>query len=259
MLEERRQRKGAGKSDVDEITDRAAEALEGQVPGITLKLESAVREAIDQEAELANNKAAVVAMIAQVNQDHDLRRQRSQPRRRQRHVEGDEDDAEAPMEDAPEEIPVAGAVDLLNAAAKDRTKEYNAMSAHQRYALHNDYIHFKGLWHEGSHRDEIPLSDASTWFDRDGNPVVGQDQDGAGADDDGDADLVVEREVRSFTCPLSLRPLRAPYSSRKCKHTFEKEAIFEYLANGVRQCPVAGCSQVRGEPYLGPFVPNRSG
>jgi len=248
-LVEKREQKGGEKNEAEELTERAAESLGRQVPDITLKLETAMRMTVDDQAELVNSKAAAAAMIQQVNQAHNLRRQQSQPRRRHQAVEDDEDEAEAPMEDAPVEVPVVGAVELLEIARKDMIKEYNALSAHQRYALQNDYIHFKGLWHEGAHRDdETPLPDASTWFDNDGNPVIRWGGEGAGAGDDDDADLVVEREVRSYTCPLSLRPLRDPYSSHKCKHTFDKEAIFEYLANGARQCPVAGCSQVRRQP-----------
>ncbi|KAF3342869.1 1-phosphatidylinositol-4,5-bisphosphate phosphodiesterase 1 [Verticillium dahliae VDG2] len=60
-----------------------------------------------------------------------------------------------------------------------------------------------------------------------------------------DLDLVIEGEIQSFICPLSLQPLTQPFSNNKCSHTFQKESIqawFAEMRNQERTCPTTGCN-----------------
>ncbi len=150
--------------------------------------------------------------------------------------------------------PPMSAVDALGEARSKRADDYARMTAHQKYGLNNDYIAFKQTWHEAMYPEgDVILPDASAWFNADGRPAkygpnAGSDagkggSDGSGGDDSGD-DLVVEREVISFRCPLTLVTMTDPLQSRKCNHTFEREAIMQYLATGPMKCPQTGCDEV---------------
>ena len=52
----------------------------------------------------------------------------------------------------------------------------------------------------------------------------------AGDDDDDDDDDVVTMQVEeSFVCPITTKTLEEPVRSAKCKHYYEKKAIFAIL------------------------------
>ncbi|KAK0743322.1 hypothetical protein B0T18DRAFT_414994 [Schizothecium vesticola] len=126
---------------------------------------------------------------------------------------------------------------MLSAARQVKADEYAALSVKQRYAQNNDYIEFKKTWHDAMHQDqEVNLPHPSTWFDAQGRPNM---RGAAAGGDDDDEDLVIEREVRSFRCELSLGPITEPYTSRVCHHTFQKSAVVEFMKNngGRGHCP----------------------
>ena len=172
--------------------------------------------------------------------------------------------------------PPASAVSILAEERGVRAAAYAELGAYQKYSLNNDYIAFKQAWHYGMFPDsDVPLPDASHWFNAAGEPARygpnrggngdednngGSGSNGAqgnttetgngdgGNDEDEDDDLVVQREVISFKCPLSLVTMKDPYRSKKCKHTFERSAIIEYLCGGPpatrnqpKKCPQTGC------------------
>ena len=101
-----------------------------------------------------------------------------------------------------------------------------------RYASHNDYIGFKRLLHDANHPgpDAPPLPNSTTWFPGSRSPDPSQsngiryNRDQNSADDD-ESDIEVASERISIRCPLTLLPMKEPYSSRKCPHSFEREAI----------------------------------
>lgn len=176
--------------------------------------------------------------------------------------DGNEEDEETAMDtNAYNGPPPTSATSLLTEERGVRAAAYNQLSAHQKYGLNNDYIAFKQVWHYGMFPENtVPLPEASHWFNAAGEPVKygqnrgadgneGNEENGAdhGAEDEDD-DLVVQREVISFKCPLSLVTMVDPYRSRLCKHTFERDAIIEYLRGGPpatrnlpKKCPQTGC------------------
>jgi hypothetical protein len=147
--------------------------------------------------------------------------------------------------------PQDGPLSVYEANRSKKQEEYAALTPQQRYAVNNDYATFKKLWHLGLvGEDGPPLPDATRWFDARGNPVmsygaaaaVGGFESDEGDEDD---DIAVAREVVSLICPLTQSVMREPYSNRRCKHTFEKEAIQHHLrVSGTAQCPQTGCAQV---------------
>lgn len=180
--------------------------------------------------------------------------------------DGDEDDEDEDEEDITNTYngpPAASALNILREERAIRAANYAEMNAHQKYGLNNDYIAFKQMLHVSMYpEDDVQLPDASQWFYASGEPVPygpaagNADVNGNGEGDfdgaDADEDLVVQREVISFKCPLSLVTMVDPYRSTVCKHTFEHSAIIEYLrpAGGPRnagtqpkKCPQTGCDK----------------
>lgn len=90
-----------------------------------------------------------------------------------------------------------------------------------RYSENNDYIGFKKIIHDARHPEEDakPLPHPSTWFL---DPTSASDPSPAGNEDD---DLEVASERISTKCPITLLPMQDPVSSKKCPHSFEKQAI----------------------------------
>jgi len=243
----------------ERLLEQEVAELDRDVQALTERIEAAVREVIDARAEL-EDEPAVLAAVGQAVAVQKPKKERVIKRERQRdHEVGGSDDDDQPqqgedeaMPDAPgangeeervedDGLPIAGLKELLREARKAKANEYAALTAHQRYALNNEYIAFKRVWHDALHQlDNMPLPDASTWFHSDGRPNVD-----AEARVDDDDDLVVEREIIDLKCPLSLQIMTEPFSNKVCKHTFEKSAILDFLTThrGVIKCPV--CTVVR--------------
>ncbi|KAL2174495.1 zinc-finger of the MIZ type in Nse subunit-domain-containing protein [Thermothelomyces heterothallicus CBS 202.75] len=251
MAEKRRARGEEAKNDNEVSLEEYVAKLEATINELTDSSEEALRWVIDCRAELEDHQAVLEKVMEGLN----AQQPRPEPKQRntkekasRRRVVGsddedeeaqepeDDEDGDATPEDGP---PLVGVKELLEAARKAKADEYAALSAHQRYALNNDYISFKRAWHDALHpEDQVPLPDPSTWFDEHGRPTKD-----AVPDANEDDDLVVEREIIDLKCPLSLQIMKEPYSNHKCKHTFEKSAILEFIRSngGVAKCPV--CSK----------------
>ncbi|CAM1502072.1 Fc.00g040560.m01.CDS01 [Cosmosporella sp. VM-42] len=244
-LRTRREEKGSEKSQDEERLETHVEELEERVRALTDKHEVAVRELIDRSIELEDEVEVLGdlythAATENINAPTESRLPRTLP--------SDKPEASPDPEDDPDLNPptAPSTLDIFKKQLAEKEREYTSMTPHQRYAVNNDYAAFKKLWHDAmAGEDGPPLPDASRWFTRDGQPVMGRPGEDAGGDDDSDDDIAVAREVLSINCPLTLRVLDQPYSNRKCKHTFEKAAILDYLPpHGEVQCPQTGCSQM---------------
>ena len=253
-MAERRRARGQSDKDEGELSLEAYVAeLDATITELTDSSEEALRWVIDCRAELEDHQAVLDKVMQGLNAQQP--RPERQPARKKEKAppRSDDEDGDAGSGDAEEQDedkidpasgdvpPLVGVKELLGAARHAKTDEYQALSAHQRYAVNNDYIAFKRNWHDALHPDDqVPLPDPSSWFDEQGRPTKG-----AAADANEDDDLVVEREIIDLKCPLSLQIMKEPYSNHQCKHTFEKSAICEFIQNnrGQAKCPV--CSKVR--------------
>ncbi|KAM0331516.1 hypothetical protein ACHAQA_003193 [Verticillium albo-atrum] len=245
----KREARGIDKTPADLRLEAWLAKLDKQVADVTAASEAAVRDLVDRKAAAQDDKDAATATADHI-QSFPTRAQR----RRQRHEANDPDDTVREGDDGaepdlpPPDRPIH---DILQDFRAEKAAAYAALPAHERYALNNDYAAFKKLWHDSTLGDkDVPLPDPTRWFDNDGNPVVsargGARRAAAAHDDDSDEDLVIEGEVQSFTCPLSLQPLTEPYSNHKCSHTFQKASIKEWFAETrgqARPCPTTGCNQ----------------
>ena len=77
-----------------------------------------------------------------------------------------------------------------------------------------------------------------TWFAEDNeNDTAPEGSDQGDSDDD----VVIESATLSLKCPLTLQILKEPYSNNKCKHVYEKSAIWDYInRNGVAYAATQG-------------------
>ncbi|KAM6534948.1 hypothetical protein FALCPG4_004565 [Fusarium falciforme] len=237
-LRAKRQEKGNERTPDEERLETHVADLETRVNSLTDSFEEAIRVVIDYKAELEDEGLIITDLYNAAAAD--VAQSQRPPRRG--------DDAEAAEEsDNDVDSKDLAAPSILERFKDMRAKkkaDYTAMDMHQRYALNNDYAGFKKLWHDAmAGEDGPPLPDASRWFRPDGRPVMRATTPGA-ADGDDDDDIAVAREVLSINCPLTLQPMKQPYSNRKCKHTFEKAALLDYLPlRGDAQCPQTGCSE----------------
>ncbi|CEI60620.1 hypothetical protein FVEN_g9898 [Fusarium venenatum] len=220
----KREERGTDKTEDEQRLEAHLAKFEDRVNELTESSEKAVRELIDRRAEL-EDEAGILSELYDIT---------SAEAHQQRQLQEEQDEGD--------EQKASSVIETFKDLRGKKEAEYKNMSAHQRYALNNDYAGFKKLWHDAAAGEEgPPLPDASRWFTQDGEPVMDA---AAGAADDDDDDIAVAREIISINCPLTLQPMKDPYTNRNCKHTFEKSALLEYLPmRGESQCPQAGCSQ----------------
>jgi E3 SUMO-protein ligase NSE2 len=251
----------ARQAEKERLTEYVDE-LEPEVTRLTDAAEQSIRDLIDRQAHWDDEKALLAAVYTELETQQAAGggQGRNAGRRRPRAGNDDEepdeepDDADTEMQDAEPPAVPKGPVALLSEGKKAKTTGYAALDAHRRYGLNNDYAAFKKLWHDAAHGDDVPLPNASRWFNVDGQPVMAVRRAGAAArtgdaSDHDDDDIVIARETISYKCPLSMADLADPLTSRVCKHSFEKEAIMDFLRskrdNENVRCPCTGCDKVR--------------
>lgn len=240
---------GEGDDEAAAAAERAegeVRELEEEVLNLATQIEEAMRQALDMQAIVEDEKGTLRGLPELV-----AARQRSLVEQAQQDQEADDEG-----DTDPPEVTGVPILDVLKEACAAKAAEYDSLPPYNKYAVNNKYIDFRQSWHEGLYQnpDDIPLPDATKWFDRDGRPRLEtrRDEQRAGGDEDEDMDgdedddIQIAREKRSFRCPLSLAVIQEPYTCRLCKHSFEKSAITEYIKGGngrgrAAKCPVPGC------------------
>ncbi|KAM5346707.1 hypothetical protein ACJ41O_009712 [Fusarium nematophilum] len=221
-----------------DVTSEEEERLESHVIGLERRvneygdlLESAIRVQIDRKVELEDN-ARIMAEVRDTTAANAPSSQHDLP-------DADAEDGAETQEWKRD--PAPSMVERFQALRSQKESDYEALSMQQRYAQNNDYAAFKKLWHDALVGEGgPPLPDSSRWFRPDGRPVMRMETA------DGDDELTVSREILSIKCPLTLLPMKEPYTNNKCKHTVEKAAMINYLTDLGRpcQCPQLGCREV---------------
>ncbi|KAI1493917.1 zinc-finger of the MIZ type in Nse subunit-domain-containing protein [Biscogniauxia mediterranea] len=242
LIREKRGGGGGGegeKGDRERAEEKALLRLRDEVPALTDQCDLAVRAVIDLKIELEDERKALEDTVRRVEAEG-----ANAATRRQAQDDDDNDDDDAMGEAADV---VAGPLRILKDAKTRAAQDYASRTPYERYGLNNDYVGFKGMWHDAVHgADGKPLPDASKWFTQGGGGGGGRNNNDEEEEDDDDEDLVVAEEHISIHCPLSMVVMQDPYTSRKCKHTFEKAAIAVFLRDqpGRRaQCPQTGCNK----------------
>ena len=255
------------------------QSLQEAVDAYTKKLEASMRAVIDNDMAAQRMEESLNWLRdhapGQLERDYATQRTQSQFQRasqsqRRRAHGGDSDDMESAQETqesagpTPGPTPLDGSRPSLTGVSEmfaermeRRRNDYTSVSFSGRYSRNEAYGNFKKMVHDARYRDDRPLSHPDTWFSETGSPAPGIT--GHGADHEQDDDIVMERATISIKCPITFLPLKDPYTSSKCPHTFERSAIFDQIRksptrigggssrSGERAviCPVTGCDQVR--------------
>lgn len=282
----KRAREEAGEEDTaqDERANNMEQVLDEmttRVEKTTQRIDENIRKMIDGQNTIANIRAALQEVIAtaaavantQMTQNTQARSQR---RRDSPDAEDGEDDDDDEYQDFDPTDPTnAHAQATQHAQApttifKDRIAQkrdrYQAMTLSARYSSNNDYRQFKRVVHDAQRgEDEGPdLTHERNWFNDGAVPAPGvTTRSNEAAAEDSDDDIQIAKEKISTKCPLTLQEFVDPVTSRKCPHSFEKQAIMGMIdspqnmvrvggsgSRGARdgqravQCPVTGCQSM---------------
>ncbi|OIW25193.1 hypothetical protein CONLIGDRAFT_84590 [Coniochaeta ligniaria NRRL 30616] len=255
---------GKDKTEADLELENYVAKLGEDVSATTGQLEAGLRDVIDYRVELEDEPAVLDMVRGELESQAQNWRPREganmskkkEPRPSAADGLGDamnddedageeENEEDSEMREPEDRTALTGVNDVLQKVRQSKAEDWTRLDMGQRYAKHNDYIMFKRTLHDAQHpTDDATLPHASAWFGPDGRPVLSKigETDAPGEDDD---ELQIAGEVRTFRCPLSLQVMEEPYSNNKCKHTFDKKAIVDFITtnNGVVQCPETGCTQ----------------
>lgn len=275
---ERRQKKwdaGKGLNGKEEDIQTLKE-LQKKVDDTTAKLEESMRAVIDssvatqrmdetldwlrQNAPKQLEEEYNTQMTQRTVQRYSQSQAESQRRRTQENDEEELDDAPTPGPTPLDgsRLALTGASELFTTRMQSQKDTYTSLSLTARYARNNSYRDFKRIVHDAKFGDRgPPLGHEDTWFTETGSPAPGITDGTQRGDFDDDDDIIVDKATISTRCPLTFQQFKEPYTSSKCPHTFEKNAILDMIRgstnrigglgrNGVQgiECPVTGCSQV---------------
>jgi hypothetical protein len=255
--------------------ERDMEKLQGRVDDYTVKLEESMRAVIDSNMAtqridetldwLRQNapKQLEDEYNTQMTQRNTQRQsQINSQRRRAQDPDGDDGSAAEELEDGPTpgptpldgtRITLTGVSEQFKLKQQEKKDAYTSLSYTARYARNNEYRDFKRIVHDAKYGDEgPPLGHEDTWFSEAGLPEFGITNTQRGTFDDDD-DIVMDRATISTRCPLTFQQFKEPFTSTKCPHTFEKNAILEYIRRApgrMPHCPVTGCDQVSSLPHV---------
>nr|POE75542.1 e3 sumo-protein ligase nse2 [Quercus suber] len=271
-----KERNAAGGQEMDATLQQRIEELRDKVERMTQRMDEGMRKIIDGQNSIQHVFDAVDATAVHATKIAST--QASQQRRgsaNRRHTEdgedgssgGDEEDGGGEeIEDfeptAPGTQEQISAFDNFRKQADDAKTRYQTASLTERYAGNDDYRNFRRLVHDSRYGDEgPPLAPESQWFSEGGAPAPGVTH--ANGDDESDDDIAVSRATISTRCPLTLQEFKTPLTSKKCPHSFEKDAITQMIrassnriggqevqrgviVGGVQavMCPVPGCGEM---------------
>jgi hypothetical protein len=274
QIEARHREQKTAKTDAEEEVTEYAEGFSEEVSRVTGQLEAALRQNIDYRAELEDESEVLQAVRDQVQIEAQTwkpkpvagGKRKNKRRKANADLDEDEDDNEeeeqgeedVEMAEADDNPPLHGVNNLLQSARRAKAEEWARTDMVGRYAHDNSYKLFKRTMHDAQNPDgAVPLPHASAWFGPDGPilPKVGEIEAG-----DGEDELQIVGAKLDTKCPLSMTEMTEPFTSSRCKHSFQKEAILEFIrtwrpgAQGSRCiCPVVGCDQVSSK-HPSPFL-----
>jgi hypothetical protein len=271
----RRQKKwDMGKSLGDrEVEERTMEELQERVEESTIKLEESMRAVIDSSIAVQRIDETLdwlrqnaprqleAEYNTQMTQRNTQRQTQINGQRRQTQGADDEESAEE-LDEAPTpgptpldgtRITLTGVSEHFTNRQQQQKDIYTSLSLTARYARNNEYRDFKRIVHDAKYGDAgPPLGHEDTWFTEAGEPEFGITNTQRGDFDDDD-DIIMDKATISTRCPITFQQFKEPFTSTKCPHTFEKNAIVDMIRSsggprgaGTRmvRCPVTGCDQV---------------
>nr|POF20127.1 e3 sumo-protein ligase nse2 [Quercus suber] len=271
-----KERNAAAGQDVDEQLQQRIEELRNKVERMTQRMDEGMRKIIDGQNSIQHIFDSVDVTAARAReiastQASQQQRQSTNRRRGARDADGsdEEDEEDGNGEEIEDFEPTApgtqehiSALDVFKKQVDDAKTRYQTASLTERYAANDDYRNFRRLVHDSRYGDEgPPLAPESQWFNEGGAPAPGVTH--ASAEEESDDDIAVSRATISTRCPLTLQEFKTPLTSKKCPHSFEKDAITQMIrassnrigghevqrgltVGGVQavMCPVPGCGEM---------------
>ncbi|KAF8326967.1 zinc-finger of the MIZ type in Nse subunit-domain-containing protein [Cantharellus anzutake] len=125
----------------------------------------------------------------------------------------------------------SSAKELYTKEVKKGKMAYEAKTTRQKYAKNNLYGSFReDIWN--ARHPEEPM-----------DPIINSIPREEGDEEDED-DFEVGGTTQDLKCPLSLTLFEDPVTAKKCKHSFSKKSINEYLHGRPKECPATGCHEI---------------
>ncbi|PVF99538.1 hypothetical protein CPB86DRAFT_756692 [Serendipita vermifera] len=122
---------------------------------------------------------------------------------------------------------------MWNGRVEESAEAYNKKTSRQKYATSQAYREYKeevwGIENDGA------MPPLTSFIPK---------EDGDASDDE---DVEVGGMTVSFRDPLTRAWLDHPMTSKKCRHSYSRDSIFEYLgsrSDTQRKCPAAGCGEM---------------
>ncbi|KNG50783.1 chromosomal organization and dna repair protein [Stemphylium lycopersici] len=272
----RRKKKWDAGKDVENRDDeeRDMAELQAKVDDATAKLEESMRAVIDSgvAAQRIDETLDWLRTHAprtledeyrtQMTQRQTQRQSQTQAESQRGRTQNEDADGDVDMDEGPtpgptpldgSRVALTGASELFASRMQREKDAYTSLSLTARYARNNDYRDFKRVVHDAKYGDDGPtLGHEDTWFTERGSPAPGITDNTQQGEFDDDDDIVVGKATISTRCPITFQQFKEPYSSNKCPHTFEKNAILEMVRRGPHrignekavECPVSGCTQL---------------
>ncbi|KZO92654.1 hypothetical protein CALVIDRAFT_601300 [Calocera viscosa TUFC12733] len=112
---------------------------------------------------------------------------------------------------------------------------YQQKTTRQKYIKEDSYFKFReGVWQgQNGDNDAMPPDFIRKALEHENG------DDGESSDDE----IAIGGQTQLLKCPLTLRYLTACLTSKKCKHSYSRDAILQYLDGGQDSCPATGCDQ----------------
>lgn len=271
---EKRQREHEGLDEEQTELEQKLAQFQAKVDGMTQRMEESMRKLIDHQhcVEAITQSLAKTEQHARNTASTQASTQNAHTQRTTRASgeaggeEGDEDVEEQYPDFTPTD-PTGGTpaqrapVDVFREHIKDSQLRYQSKEHFERYADNEAYNNFREVVHDAVHADkeEPPPLDKTKWFTEAGQAAPGITNRNVDAEnEDDDDDLAISKATISTKCLLTLREFINPYTSKKCPHSFEKDAILEMINNSPRRttptagqrhgdkfvvCPVSGCQE----------------
>lgn len=278
----RRKKKWDAGKDVENRDDeeRDMAELQAKVDDATARLEKSMRAVIDSgvAAQRIDETLDWLRTHAprtledeyrtQMTQRETQRQSQTQAESQRGRTQNEDADGDIDMDEGPtpgptpldgSRVALTGASELFASRMQREKDAYTSLSLTARYARNNDYRDFKRVVHDAKYGDDGPtLGHEDTWFTERGSPAPGITDSTQQGEFDDDDDIVVGKATISTRCPITFQQYKEPYSSSKCPHTFEKNAILEMIRRGPHrvgnekavECPVTGCTQVSNPALL---------
>lgn len=230
----------AAETESEEDLEQKLEEMKNKVEAMTNRMDASIRQMIDGQHSVQSMKQSIAGSYAGARTT--AATQATQRTQQLEDFTPTDPGAATQNQPAP--------MESFKSKLEDAKTRYQFSSMTQRYAENPTYLDFRRVVHDARYPSgDVELPHQSEWFE-DGTvaaPGMTKRTRGNDEDEDDDEDIAISRANISIKCPLTLQDFKYPLSSKKCPHSFEKDAINDLIrrsgGRGV-QCPVPGCSQM---------------